>query len=106
MGPSLLKGWERAMHHLLDGHYVPKLTVQATKQCEDHLLISDGITELGVGGGHGLEAVTIVGDVPRALAKIAELRLEECMGFALAEELALEEMPGTASGELAKHQRL
>jgi hypothetical protein len=74
--PGLRKGRERAMH-LEDGHHVAKLTVQATVKREHHLPIADWVVELGEGGGHRLEAVTVVGDVQGTWAEVAKLSLEE-----------------------------
>lgn len=103
---SLRKGRERTVQ-LEDGHHVAELSVQATEEREDHLPIANGVAELGKGGGHRLEAATIVGDVQGALTEVAKLRLEEERpGLALAEELVLEMAPGTASGGLPQHQRL
>jgi hypothetical protein len=93
--------------HLEDGHHVAKLTVQATEKREHHLPIADWVAELGEGGGHRLEAATVVSDVQGTLAEVAKLCLEEeRAGLLLAEELVLEIAPGATSGELPHHQRL
>jgi hypothetical protein len=90
--------------HLEDGHHVAKLTVQSTEKHEHHLPITDWVTELDEGGGHRLEAATVVGDVQGTLAEVAKLCLgEECAGLLLAEELILEIAPGATSGELPQH---
>ena len=49
--------------HLEDGHHVAELTIQAMEEREDHLPIADRVAEFSEGGGHRLEAVTVVGDV-------------------------------------------
>jgi hypothetical protein len=92
--------------HLKDGHHVSKLTVPATEKREHHLPIADWVAELGEGGGHRLEAATVVGDIQGTLAEVVKLCLEEERAGLLAEELVLEIAPGTTSGELPQHQRL
>ena len=84
-----------------------ELAVEAAEEREHHLAIADGVTELGEGCSHGLEAATVVGDAQRLLTKIAELCFEEkSTSLLLSEKLILQVAPCSTCRTLAYHQRL
>lgn len=84
-----------------------EFTVEAAEEGEDHLAITDGVTELGQRRRHCLQLATIVGDVHGVLTKIAELRLQqESPRLLLPEEFFFEVAPCLACVALADHEGL
>jgi hypothetical protein len=106
MSAGLGERRKRTMH-LKNSHHVTEFTVEAAKERKDHLPIADGVTELGEGGGHGLERAAEVGDGHGVLTEVAELRLqEESPRLLLPEKFVLEVAPRLAGVALADHEGL